>query len=153
MSPIVSVLTPDIETAEDYQRIDQQLQDIALDYIDRLEHEFIPDDEFKANVDAVLVWREFRKAFRNGRGLFMTWEELRLLPFSMLDNTVKFLLSRQFLKEVYMEWPPTDVPLCPFCGKPYAYPIKTKKLLFFTRISAWSCANERCRMYRQSYLL
>ena len=153
MTPNVKVLTPNIETAEDYGRIYQQLSKLALDYLDRYEHEFVPDDEFRANIDGVLVWGEFRKAFRNGRGLFMTWEELRLLPFAMLDNTVKFLLGRGFLKEVYMEWPPASVPLCPFCGKPYAYPIKARKLVFFTKISAWSCANKTCRMYQKRYLL
>lgn len=153
MSKIISVLTPNIETAEDFNRVGQQLSDIALDYIDRLEQESIPEGELKANLDAVMVWKEFGHAFRRGRGLFMTWDEVRCLPFSMLDNTVRFMLGQGFLKEIQMEWYPTDVPLCPFCGKPFAYPIKTKRLLFFTRISAWSCANDACRMYGQSYNL
>ena len=40
--------------------------------------------------------------------------------------------------------------LCPFCGKPDVYPIKEKKFLR-TKIVAWSCANERCRMYRKHF--
>lgn len=155
MSSTVTGLTPNIETAEDFNRIGQQLSDIALDYLNRAETpEPIPYDELKANLDAIIVWKEFGKAFRRGRGLFMTWEEIRrLLPLSKLNNTLEFMLSHKFLKEIQMELPPTDAPLCPFCYRPYAYPIKTKRLLFLTRISAWSCANDSCRMYGQSYNL
>ena len=42
-------------------------------------------------------------------------------------------------------------PLCPFCGSPDVYRIKGKTLLFFTRTVGWSCANERCRMYRKTF--
>lgn len=42
-------------------------------------------------------------------------------------------------------------PLCPFCGSPNVYPIKGRKFLFFTGTVAWSCANERCRMYRKHF--
>ena len=42
-------------------------------------------------------------------------------------------------------------PLCPFCGSPDVYPIKGKRLLFFTRTVGWSCANEKCRMYRKPF--
>jgi len=42
-------------------------------------------------------------------------------------------------------------PLCPFCGSKNVYPIKEKRLLFFTRVVAWSCANEKCRMYRKRF--
>jgi len=42
-------------------------------------------------------------------------------------------------------------PLCPFCGSPDVYPIKAKRLLFFTKILGWSCANESCRMYRRLF--
>jgi hypothetical protein len=46
---------------------------------------------------------------------------------------------------------PRGTPLCPFCGHPEVYPIKAKRMFFFTRIVAWSCANERCRMYRKHF--
>jgi len=153
MSEIISVLTPNIETAEDFNRIGQQLSDIALDYLNRFEHEFIPEDELKAHLDAILIWKEFGRAFYKGNRMFVTWEEISRLPFSMLDNTIRFMLDRGFLREIRIEWSPTDEPLCPFCRKPYAYPIKTKRLLFFSRITAWSCANENCRMYGQPYNL
>jgi len=153
MSQIVTVLTPNIETAEDFNRIGQQLSDIALDYLNRFEHEFIPEDELKAHLDAILIWKEFGHAFQRGKGLFMTREEISSLPFSMVENTVKFMLSHEYLREIRMEWSPTDEFLCPFCRKPYAYPIKAKRLLFFSRITAWSCANENCRMYGQPYNL
>jgi hypothetical protein len=42
-------------------------------------------------------------------------------------------------------------PLCPFCGRPDVYPIKEKRLFFFSRTLAWSCANENCRMYRKRF--
>ena len=42
-------------------------------------------------------------------------------------------------------------PLCPFCGSKDVYPIKAKRLFFFTVIVAWSCANEKCRMYRKRF--
>jgi hypothetical protein len=42
-------------------------------------------------------------------------------------------------------------PLCPFCGTKNVYPIQGKRLFFFTRIVAWSCANEKCRMYRKQF--
>jgi len=42
-------------------------------------------------------------------------------------------------------------PLCPFCGSRQVYPIKVKRWYFFTRIVAWSCANEKCRMYRKQF--
>jgi hypothetical protein len=42
-------------------------------------------------------------------------------------------------------------PLCPFCGSKDVYPIKEKRFFFFTRIAAWSCANEGCRMYRKRF--
>jgi hypothetical protein len=42
-------------------------------------------------------------------------------------------------------------PLCPFCGSKNVYPIKGKKFFFFTSIVAWSCANEKCRMYRKQF--
>jgi hypothetical protein len=42
-------------------------------------------------------------------------------------------------------------PLCPFCGSIYVYPIKAKYFLFFERTVAWSCANEKCRMYRKQF--
>ncbi len=152
MSQIVTVLTPNVETAEDFNRIGKQLSDTALDYLNRCEAEFIPEDELKANLDAVMVWKEFGRTFRKGRGLFMTWEEIRRLPFSMLDGTLKFMLRNKFLKEIRMEWPP-PTNLCPFCGKSATYPIKTKRLLFFTKVSSWSCANENCRTYGQPYNL
>lgn len=41
--------------------------------------------------------------------------------------------------------------LCPFCGSKDVYPIKAKKYFFFTRTVAWSCANEKCRMYRKQF--
>jgi hypothetical protein len=42
-------------------------------------------------------------------------------------------------------------PLCPFCGTKQVYPIQEKRFFFFTRIVAWSCANEKCRMYRKRF--
>jgi len=46
---------------------------------------------------------------------------------------------------------PKGIPLCPFCGHREVYPIKEKRMIFFTRVVAWSCANERCRMYRKPF--
>ena len=46
---------------------------------------------------------------------------------------------------------PRGTPLCPFCGHPEVYPIKAKRLIFFTRIVGWSCANEKCSMYRKRF--
>jgi hypothetical protein len=42
-------------------------------------------------------------------------------------------------------------PLCPFCGSKDVYPVKEKRFFFLTRVVAWSCANERCRMYRKRF--
>jgi hypothetical protein len=42
-------------------------------------------------------------------------------------------------------------PLCPFCGSKDVYPIKEKRLIFFEKTVAWSCANEGCRMYRKQF--
>ena len=42
-------------------------------------------------------------------------------------------------------------PLCPYCGSPDVYRIKGKRLWFFPKTVAWSCANERCRMYRKPF--
>jgi hypothetical protein len=30
-------------------------------------------------------------------------------------------------------------------------PIKEERLFFFTHTVAWSCANEKCRMYRKAF--
>ena len=46
---------------------------------------------------------------------------------------------------------PRGQPLCPFCGHAEVYPIKVKRLVFFTKTVAWSCANERCSMYRKRF--
>ena len=42
-------------------------------------------------------------------------------------------------------------PLCPFCGSKDVYAIKSKKYIIFERVIAWSCANEKCRMYRKQF--
>ena len=42
-------------------------------------------------------------------------------------------------------------PLCPFCGSKDVYQIKEKRFFLFTRVVGWSCANERCRMYRKRF--
>jgi len=42
-------------------------------------------------------------------------------------------------------------PLCPFCGKEYVYPIREKRFLFGYKTVAWSCGNEKCRMYRRRF--
>lgn len=157
MSPIVNVLSPNVKTAEEYKRVRKQLRENALNYMDRCEHDatIFSEDEFNNVTNAPLIYQDFvRVAFRNGRGLFMSLEEIKseLWRFHKIDETVKSLLDSGILKEVYMEWPPKETTLCPFCGKPSAYPIK-KKRLFFNKISAWSCANERCHMYREHYLL
>ena len=158
MSSVVSVLTPNIETAEDYKRTSRQLYEAFSDCLDRAEQDpaLFSVDEFNIVDEAPLIYNDFaRIAFRNGRGLFMTLEEIKaeLWRYDKIEETIKSMLESGILKEVYMEWPPNQTPLCPFCGKPCAYPIKVRKLLFFNRISAWSCANERCHMYRKHYLL
>ena len=156
MSSVVSVLTPNIKTAEDYKYILRRLSEIGIDYLDRLEHDDASIDDWARDADSTLVYRLFsEKAFRQGRGLFMTLEEIKadLWRFDKIEKTIKSMLDRGILKEVYMEWPPEQTPLCPFCGKPSAYPIKRKRLLFFTKISAWSCRNELCSMYGKHYLL
>lgn len=155
MSPIVSVLTPNIKTAEDYKSVLRRLSEIGIDYLDKFEKD--PDISMNDwQMNAVMVYRVFsEKAFRQGRGLFMTLEEIKdeFWRFKEMEETVKSMLDRGILKEVYMEWPPKQTPLCPFCGKPSAYPIKKKRLLLFTKISAWSCRNELCSMFGEHYLL
>jgi len=42
-------------------------------------------------------------------------------------------------------------PLCPFCGSTNVYPIRGKRFFIFPATVAWSCANERCRMYRKRF--
>ncbi|MFW6125989.1 MAG: hypothetical protein ACOC58_02675 [Chloroflexota bacterium] len=46
---------------------------------------------------------------------------------------------------------PKGQPLCPYCGRPTVYPRRKRRLLFFSRTVGWSCANERCRMYRGTF--
>jgi hypothetical protein len=53
--------------------------------------------------------------------------------------------------EFYSNKKDDGTPLCPFCGSPDVYPLKEKKLGLFTRTVAWSCANEKCRMYRKRF--
>lgn len=153
MSQIITVLTPNIETAEDFNRTGKTLSDIAIDYLNRIENEDIPYDELKTHLDAILIWKQFGSAFLKGKGLFITWEELRSLPFSMLENTLEFMLDNGYLKEVRIEWSPTDSPLCPFCRKPSAYPIKAKHLIILRKIISWSCNYEKCPMYEKPYNL
>jgi len=156
VSPIVSVLTPNVKTAEDYKYISRRLSEISIDYLDRLEHGDASIDDWARDADSILVYRLFsEKAFRQGRGLFMTREEIKadLWRFDKIEETIKSMLDRGILKDVYMEWPPKQTPLCPFCGKPSAYPIKKKRFLLFTKISAWSCRNELCSMCGEHYLL
>jgi len=158
MSSVVSLLTPNIKIAEDYKRTGEQLYESYLEYLNKTEQDPIlfSVDEYDIVGNIPLIYNNFvRIAFRHGRGLFMTLEEIKteLRRFNKIEETVKSMLDKGILKEVYMEWPPNQTPLCPFCGKPYAYPIKTRKLFFFKRISAWSCTNERCRMYGKHYLL
>lgn len=155
MSLGVSVLTPNVKTAEEYKSVLRRLSEIGIDYIDKLEKD--PDismDDWQLN--AVQVYSIFsRKAFRKGRGLFMTLEEIKdeFWRYEKIEETVKSMLDRGILKEVYMEWPPEKKPLCPFCGKPTAYPIKKKRFVFFTKITAWSCRNELCSVCEEQYLL
>lgn len=156
MSSIVGVLTPNIKTAEDYKYILRRLSEVGIDYLDRLEHDDASIDDWARDSDSTLVYRLFsERAFRQGRGLFMTLEEIKteLWRFDKIEETVKSMLDRGILKEVYMEWPPKQTPLCPFCGKPSAYPIKKKRLFLFTKMSAWSCSNELCSMCGEHYLL
>jgi len=158
VSSVVSVLTPNIEIAEDYKRMGGQLYESYLEYLNKAEQDptLLSADEYDIVGNIPLIYNDFvRIAFRHGRGLFMTLEEIKaeLWRFNKIEETVKYMLDKGILKEVYMEWPPKQIPLCPFCGKSYAYPIKTRKLFFFKRISAWSCANERCHMYGKHYLL
>ena len=151
MSKSVTVLTPNIKTAEDFNRIGKQLSEIAIDYLNKIESELIPEEELKVHLDAILIWKQFGSTFRRGKGLFITWEEIKKLPFSMLENTLKFMLDKEYLKEIPIEWSPTDSPLCPFCRKPSAYPNKTKHLIFFEKTTSWSCNNDKCPMYGKSY--
>lgn len=153
MSESVTVLTPNIETAEDFNRIGKQLSEIAADYLNRFEFELIPEEELKSHLDAILIWKQFGNAFRRGRGLFITWEDIRTLPFSMLENTLKFMLDNEYLKEIPIQWSPTDSPLCPFCRKPSAYPNKRKHLILFKKVISWSCNYDKCLMYEKSYNL
>jgi len=158
MCPITSVLAPKVETAAEYKYTLEQLRKTALDFIERIEHDAISEkelDEYYIIMDSVLVYQEFAKAFKKGKGLFMTWDELRqeFWRFEHLDEIVKSLLTRGLLKEVRIDWPPKAIPLCPFCGKLSAYPIRRKRFFFFAKISAWSCANETCHMYKKQYLL
>jgi len=153
MSESVTVLTPNIKTAEDFNRIGKQLSEIAIDCLNKIEDKsfLISDEELKARLDSILIWRQFGDTFRRGRGLFITWEEIRELPFSMLENTLKWMTNNGYLKEISIELPPTDSPICPFCRKPSAYPNKVKKLIFFKKIISWSCNNEECPMYGKHY--
>ena len=60
MSPIVSVLTPNIKTAEDYKSVLRRLSEIGIDYLDKFEKD--PDismDNWQLN--AVMVYRVFQK--------------------------------------------------------------------------------------------
>jgi len=154
MSPVVSVLTPNIKTAEEYKNTLRRLSEIGIDHI---EHDYdISVDEWQVIVDSTMVYGLFsQKAFRKGRGLFMTREEIRaeLWRFEAIDETINSLVERQLLRVVHMEWPPKRTPLCPFCGKPFACPMKKRKLLLFTKISAWSCRNELCSMCGKQYVL
>jgi hypothetical protein len=156
VNSIVGVLTPNIKTAEDYHHMSRRLSEIATDYIDRLERGDASIDDWARDADSILVYRLFsEKAFRQGRGLFMTLEEIKadLWRYDKIEETIKSMIDRGLLKEVSMEWPPKQTPLCPFCGKPSAYPVKKKRLLLFTKISAWSCWNELCSMCGKHYLL
>jgi len=156
VSSIVGVLTPNVKTAEDYKYMLRRLSEISIDYLDRLERDEASIDDWARDADSILVYRLFpEKAFRQGRGLFMTLEEIEdeLWRFEKIGKTIKSMLDRGILKEVYMEWPPKQMPLCPFCGKPTAYPIKEKRFLFFTKITAWSCWNEICSMCGEQYVL
>ena len=154
MSSIVSVLAPNIKTAEDYRYVLSRLSEIA---IDNIEHDYnISVDEWEVSQNATMVYRAFyEKAFRHGRGLFMTVEEIKqeFWRWEKIEETIKSMLDRGILKEVYMEWPPKQTPLCPFCGKPTAYPIKEKRFLLFTKVTAWSCRNELCSMCGKEYIL
>ncbi|MBI4245501.1 MAG: hypothetical protein HY606_15540 [Planctomycetes bacterium] len=151
MSESVIVLTPNIETAEDFNRIGKQLSEIAIDYLTRIEFEHIPEEELKPHLDAILIWKQFGNAFRRGKGLFITWEEIRSLPFSMLENTLKFMFDKEYLKEIRIDYSLADSPLCPFCRKPSAHPNKTKHLIFFKKIVSWSCNYDKCPSYGKPY--
>lgn len=153
-SSIVSVLTPNIKTAEEYKSILRRLSEIGIDTI---EHDSdISMDEWEVNVNSTMVYGAFReKAFRKGRGLFMTLEEIEeeFWRWENIGKIVKSMLDRGLLKEVYMEWPPEKKPVCPFCGKGSAYPIKERRLVLLSRITGWSCWNEMCRMCGEKYIL
>jgi len=156
VSAIVSVLAPNIKTAEEYRSVLRRLGDIS---IDNLKYDYnVSVDQWRVSNSALMVYRAFYdKAFKHGKGLFLTVEEIKqeLRGWKHIDveETTKSMLDRRILKEVYMEWPPKQTPLCPFCGKPTAYPIKKKRFLFFTKITAWSCRNEICSVCGEQYVL
>lgn len=157
MSESVTVLTPNIETAEDFNRIGKQLSKIAEEYLNKIDSKIeskLPTvEEMMVHLDAVMIWKQFGNAFRKGKGLFITWEEMRGLPFSMLENTLKWMLDNGYLKEISIEVALTDSPICPFCRKPSAYPNKAKHLIFLKKIISWSCNYEKCPVYGKSYNL
>jgi len=77
-SSIVSVLTPNVETADDYKRIRVQLQTTALNLLDtKMEDITFSLEEFAFILNSYMVYMAFSGyAFLKGRGLFMTLDEL-----------------------------------------------------------------------------
>ena len=157
MSPIVSVLTPNIKTAEEYKCELRRLSEIGIKVVEAVDSDYDIDmEEWEVDMNATMIYRAFLdKGFRKGKGLFMTMEEIEeeFWRWENIGKIVKSMLDKGILKEVYMEWPPKKKPLCPFCGKPCAYPVKRKGFLFLNKITAWSCWNELCRMYGDQYVL
>ena len=157
MSSIVSVLTPNIESAEEYKCKLRRLSEIGIEAIEAVDtDDNISMEEWEVDMNAVLIYGAFKeKAFSKGRGLFMTLEEIEeeFWRWENINKIVESMLDRGILKEVHMEWPPEKKPLCPFCGKPSAYAIKEKRFLLLRKISGWSCWNELCRMCGEKYIL
>jgi len=112
MSKSVTVLTPNIKTAEDFNRIGKQLSEIAIDYLNKIESELIPEEELKVHLDAILIWKQFGSTFRRGKGLFITWEEIKNLA----------LLRKP--KDPLISWKIADIRSSSISFKSLQYPFK-----------------------------
>lgn len=160
MNSTESFLTPNIETADDYKRVFRDFSKTSNDFLDRIKPKkaTFTIEEFDSAMGPFNVYSLFQQAFKEGKNLFLTRDEIRTklldmayIPHEVTNKLVYALLYDGILKEVRMEWPLTEALICLFCSKPSGYPIKETKLLLLTEIVAWSCSNERCHMYKKKY--
>lgn len=104
----LGVLAPTVNTAQEYYNTHRTLERDSSGLLVTLSDSSPNADWEKWSLlaNAFLVYGEFGMfAGQHNRSLYMTWDELRqeLASMKNLDDAIKYLLQKDFLREAYIE--------------------------------------------------